>query len=123
MPVPKYYQFFPSILDCLADGKEHNLKEVAEYCANKFNLSDEDKREALPSGQPTYLNRVGWARTYLKKAGVIDRTSRSVYVITDLGEEAVKNGSSNVILNICADLIPLMSFQIPRILSRTIAST
>ena len=39
MPVPKYYQFFPSILDCLADGKEHNLKEVAEYCANKFNLS------------------------------------------------------------------------------------
>lgn len=96
MPVPKYYQFFPSILDCLADGKEHNLKEVAEYCANKFNLSDEDKREALPSGQPTYLNRVGWARTYLKKAGLIDRTSRSVYVITDLGEEAVKNGSSNV---------------------------
>lgn len=96
MPVPKYYQFFPSILDCLADGKEHNLKEVAEYCANKFNLSDEDKREALPSGQPTYLNRVGWARTYLKKAGLIDRTSRSVYVITDLGEEAVKNGSNNV---------------------------
>lgn len=96
MPVPKYYQFFPSILDCLADGKEHNLKEVAEYCANKFNLSDEDKREALPSGQPTYLNRVGWARTYLKKAGLIDRTSRSVYVITDLGEEAVKSGSSNV---------------------------
>ena len=96
MPVPKYYQFFPSILDCLADGKDHKLKEVAEYCANKFNLSDEDKREALPSGQPTYLNRVGWARTYLKKAGLIDRTSRSVYVITDLGEEAVKNGSSNV---------------------------
>lgn len=96
MPVPKYYQFFPSILDCLADGKEHNLKEVAEYCANKFNLSDEDKREALPSGQLTYLNRVGWARTYLKKAGLIDRTSRSVYVITNLGEEAVKNGSSNV---------------------------
>ena len=92
MPVPKYYQFFPSILDCLADGKEHNLKEVAEYCANKFNLSDEDKREALPSGQPTYLNRVGWARTYLKKAGLTDRTSRSVYIITDLGEEAVKNG-------------------------------
>lgn len=96
MPVPKYYQFFPSILDCLADGKEHNLKEVAEYCANKFNLSDEDKREALPSGQPTYLTRLGWARTYLKKAGLIDRTSRSVYVITDLGEEAVRNGSSNV---------------------------
>ena len=42
------------------------------------------------------MNRVGWARTYLKKAGLIDRTSRSVYVITDLGEEAVKNGSSNV---------------------------
>lgn len=96
MPVPKYYQFFPSILDCLADGKEHNLKEVAEYCANKFNLSDEDKRETLPSGQARYLTRLGWARTYLKKAGLIDRTSRSVYVITDLGEEAVKNGSSNV---------------------------
>ena len=113
MSVPKYYQFFPSILDCLADGKEHNLKEVAD-CANKFNLSDEDKREALPSGQPTYLNRVGWARTYLKKAGLIDRTSRSVYVITDLGEEAVKNGSSNVNLEYLCRFDSFNEFSNPK---------
>lgn len=96
MSVPKYYQFFPYILDCLADGKERDLKEIAEYCAKKFNLGDEDKREVLPSGQPTYLNRIGWARTYLKKAGLIDKTSRSVYVITDLGKKAVNDGSHNV---------------------------
>ena len=46
MSVPKYYQFFPYVLDCLADGEEHNLKEIAEYCADKFKLTDEDKRNA-----------------------------------------------------------------------------
>lgn len=114
MSVPKYYQFFPYVLDCLADGEEHNLKEIAEYCADKFKLTDEDKREMLPSGQPTYLNRVGWARTYLKKAGLIDRASRSVYVITELGKEAVEKGSSKVDLDYLRKFDSFNEFSNPK---------
>ena len=99
MSVPKYYEFFPYVLECLADGKEYPTKAIVEYCANRVNLSEDDKKETIPSGQLTYVNRVGWAKTYLKKAGLIDRPKRSVYVITELGKEAVKNGSEKVDLD------------------------
>lgn len=39
MSVPKYYGFFPYVLECLADGKEYPTKAIVEYCANRVNLS------------------------------------------------------------------------------------
>lgn len=63
MPVPKYYEFFPYVLDCLSDNKDHTMKEIAEYCAASVKLTEEDKRETISSGMPVYTNRVGWART------------------------------------------------------------
>ena len=99
MSVPKYYEFFPYILNCLSDEKEHSKKQITEYCALKAKLSEEEKRETNQSGQRSYENRIGWAITYLKKAGLITKVSRSIYVITDAGKEAVKNGSDKVNLD------------------------
>lgn len=59
MPVPKYYEFFPYVLKCLSDKKNHSMKEIAEYCANCAKLTEEDKRETISSGMPVYTNRVG----------------------------------------------------------------
>lgn len=99
MSVPKYYEFFPYILNCLSDEKEHSKKQITEYCALEAKLSEEEKRETNQSGQKSYENRIGWAITYLKKAGLITKVSRSIYVITDAGKEAVKNGSDKVNLD------------------------
>jgi restriction system protein len=45
-----------------------------------------ERSELLPSGQQAvFKNRVGWARSYLKKAGLIDTPKRGVFRISDRG--------------------------------------
>lgn len=96
MPVPKYYEFFSYVLECLSDDNHHTMKEIAEYCATAAKLTENDKRETISSGMPVYTNRVGWARTYLSKAGLIERVARSTYHITSTGKKAVKCGVQKV---------------------------
>jgi len=96
MPVPKYYEFFPYVLECLSDDNNHTMKEIAEYCATASKLTEKDKRETISSGMPVYTNRVGWARTYLSKAGLIERVARSTYHITAAGKKAVEFGVQKV---------------------------
>jgi restriction system protein len=51
----------------------------------------------LPSGQQSIIdNRVGWARTYLKKAGLLESPKRSFLKITKVGREALKKGPSEI---------------------------
>ncbi len=93
MAIPKYYEFFPPIMEVLSDGRVHHFKEVRDYCAEYYSLTDEEQQEMLPSGKRSYVNdRVGWAKTYLKKGGLLDSPARSNYQITELGKDAVKKG-------------------------------
>lgn len=73
-------------LNHLADGKEHLLRDIEEALSGHFNLSPTERAELLPSGQQRiFMNRVGWARTYLKKAALIEAPKRAVFKITDRG--------------------------------------
>lgn len=96
MSVPPYDKFMPLIMAYLSDGKQYTLKEVSEYCSEKMNLSNEDRAETVQSGQPTYLNRIGWARTYLKKAGLIESPQKGAFCITEEGKKAIKNGTESI---------------------------
>jgi restriction system protein len=65
------------LLRFVADGKEHSLREAIENLADHFDLSDEERKALLPSGrQATFDNRVGSARTYMKKAGLLQSPAR-----------------------------------------------
>lgn len=100
MPVPKYDEFFPPFMKCLSDGNVHSLSEIRSYCADYYNLSDADRVEPLNNGKSYKLNdRVGWARTYLKKAGLIESPERGKFFITDIGKEAVAAGIENITLD------------------------
>lgn len=71
---------------------ELKLRNVINQLAEQFNLTDEERTETLPSGRQSVLdNRVGWARTYLTKAGLLDVTRRAHFVITPRGIEAFKD--------------------------------
>ena len=65
--IPDYQTLMLPHLQAVSDGKEHKLNDIVQILAKKFNLTDEERAELLPSGQ-TFLfgSRVGWARTYLK---------------------------------------------------------
>ena len=59
--------------------------------AKELGLTDEDLKEMLPSGiQSTFVNRVGWASTYMKKAGLLEATRRGHFRITERGQELLK---------------------------------
>lgn len=96
MPIPKYYEFFAPVMECLKDSKPHLSKETLDYCANYYKLSTEERSEKLQSGQSILSNRVGWARTYLSKAGLVEKISRGVYSITDEGKKAIANGCDKI---------------------------
>lgn len=50
----------------------HAIKEIKVLLAQKFNLSDDDSVEILPSGrQIKLMNYLSWTGKYLKKAGLL----------------------------------------------------
>lgn len=92
MAIPNYQEFMLPTLEVIADGQVHKNSEVAQAVAKILNLTEEDMQEMLPScNQQTYYNRAGWARTYLKKAGLLEYPSRGVMQITETGKNVMTN--------------------------------
>ena len=86
MAIPDYQEIMLPILKLAEDNEEHSLREAIESLAPVFSLTDSEKKELLPSGQQSIFdNRVGWAKTYLKKAGLLKSTRRGYFKITDRG--------------------------------------
>ena len=72
MPIPDYQSIMLPLLKQISDGQAYKFAEVKENLAREFNLTPQERRELLPSGrQAIFDNRVGWARTYLKKADLL----------------------------------------------------
>ncbi|PSN81823.1 hypothetical protein B9Q01_09950 [Candidatus Marsarchaeota G1 archaeon OSP_D] len=89
--LPKFHEFLVPILRYASDGKEHGLSETIEEMSRLFNLSKEQRNLLMPNGKRTYIYvRVSWAITYLVQAGLLIRTGRSKYMISDKGKEEVK---------------------------------
>jgi len=88
MPIPDYQTLMLPVLKLAADGKEHKFSEAVEELADKFGLTTEERNELLPSGsQAVFNNRVGWARSYLKQAGLLASPRRGFFTITRTGIE------------------------------------
>jgi len=86
MAIPDYQTVMLPLLRFLGDGRERVMDEVEEALAEEFGLTAEERRRRIPSGQMTIMrNRAGWARTYLKKAGLIESTRRGHFRIADRG--------------------------------------
>ncbi|MBU0944843.1 MAG: restriction endonuclease [Proteobacteria bacterium] len=84
--IPKYEEIMLPFLKFISDEQEHSLSETHDALAKEFKLTDEELKELLPSGQqPIFRNRLGWARTYLKKAGLVTSPKRAHFKISDIG--------------------------------------
>ncbi len=97
MSIPDYQTCMLPFLCFLGDGKEHTLREAEDALANHFSLSPAERAELLPSGQQgIFKNRIGWARTYLKKAGLVEAPKRAVFKITDRGNQTLKSNPKRI---------------------------
>lgn len=93
MAVPPFHTFLHPLLEVLSDGQEHRAADMYEAVADHMRLSPDDRSELLPSGkQRRYANRVGWAKTYLAKAGLLDTPRRGYARITERGRQALNSG-------------------------------
>ena len=88
MTVPDFQSIMLPLLQLASDGQEHSVHEYVAKLAIHFNLSEQDINEMLPIGkQTTFYNRVGWARIYLAKSGLLEMPRRSYYRITERGRQ------------------------------------
>jgi restriction system protein len=87
VPIPDYQDCMLPLLEAVADGTDYHLRAVTQRVADHFALTDAERVDHLPSGQQTIIaNRVAWAKTYLKKAGLLAQPVRGVVRITTDGK-------------------------------------
>lgn len=97
MPIPDYQTLMLPVLKISEDGNAHKFRDSIELLADEFSLTDEERREILPSGsQAVFDNRVGWALSYLKQAGLLDSPKRGFFQITKRGKELLDSGLSRI---------------------------
>ncbi len=86
MAIPDYQSIMLPLLRLAGDQQEHKISEVTDTLAEQFSLTEEERNVLIPSGtQSLFYNRVGWARTYLVKAGLLDTPRRGYIEITEEG--------------------------------------
>lgn len=97
MAIPDYQMLMLPLLRFAADGKEHTAREAVATLADQFQLTATERSELLPSGQqPIFNNRVGWANSYLKKAGLLQSPRRGFLQITERGQEVLRENPSKI---------------------------
>ncbi len=97
MPIPTYQALMLPLLRYLADGEQQRLRDLIDHLAQEFSLTVEERRQLLPSGQqPIFDNRVGWARTYLKKAVLLESPRRGWVRITQRGLDVLKQNPERI---------------------------
>jgi restriction system protein len=93
-PIPSYQQLMNRVLKSASQGPR-KIAEVVEEISDDLDLSDADRSRLLPSGKQTVIaNRVHWARSYLKQAGLLQNPKRGWFELTEMGREVLNSGDT-----------------------------
>ena len=92
MSMPKYDEIYNEILNAVADGESHGIEVIRTSVAKQKSVTNEERSILLERGtKPVFDDRVGWARTYLKAAGLIEYPSRGLTRITAEGKNVLNS--------------------------------
>jgi restriction system protein len=93
MGIPDYQSL---ILPVLEQGRvEISMRDACERIADDLGLTAEERMELRSAGDRTLLmDRAQWAKTYLKKAGLVRYTGRGKYEATPEGLDLLQKGRS-----------------------------
>lgn len=97
MAIPDFQTLMLPLLKHISDGREYFLRDVVECLADQFQLTEQERAELLPSGRyPKFNNRLAWAKTYLKKAGLLTQPRRGYFQITQNGQKTLAENPSRI---------------------------
>jgi len=112
MAIPDFQSLMLPLLKFAADGKEHAAREATDSLSQLFQLSDEEKEQLLPSGQQTIIgNRVYWALTHLKHAGILESTRRGYFKISQRGLGVLQRNPSRIDLRFLSQFPEYLEFR------------
>lgn len=81
----------------IQDGRDHAFKDIVGQLATEFSLTEEELRKQLPSGRALlFYNRVAWAKTHLRMAGLVEGTARGILRITERGKKVLKDNKGRI---------------------------
>ncbi len=103
MPIPDFQTIMRPLLEAHADGHEHTNRDLVAGLADRFEFSEEERREMLPSGGARLFdNRVGWAKTHMTQAGLLVSPRRAISTITEHGLAVLRDHPDRVDLRVLA---------------------
>ncbi len=115
MAIPDFQTVMLPLLVHLRNGQEHSNQETLEVLAGQFHLAEEEGAQLLPSGQqPIFTNRVAWAKTHLKAAGLIESPRRGYYKICQRGIEVLQENPTRVDLRLLSQFPEYLEFRTPK---------
>ncbi len=101
MPTPDFQSVMRPLLFLHQDGTEHLNRDLVVQLADHFDLTEDERREMLPSGGARLFdNRVGWAKSHITKAGLLTAPRRAISVITDRGRDVLRENPERVDLRV-----------------------
>jgi len=110
--VPAYHVLMLPLLKVMNEGNEMTTNQIKDAVAKYLGLTEEALVERLESGAQTIFdNRIGWARTYLFKAGLLDRPRRAIYVISEAGNKVLENPPNEIDVNYLKSFEQFSEFQ------------
>ncbi|MEA3187232.1 MAG: restriction system protein [Chthoniobacter sp.] len=97
MPIPKYDDLFNPLLQALHElGSSASVAELEDRVAALLKLSEEDVTVIHKGNRTRFSYNLAWARTYLKKFGLITNSSRGVWALTPQGQQTKHVDSDEV---------------------------
>ena len=90
MLIPDFQSVMLPMLEAMSDGQERTLQGLTTLLADRFGLTELERDKVLPSGQQSiFSNRVSWAKSHLKYAGLLDNPTRGRVRISGLGSQVL----------------------------------
>jgi restriction system protein len=112
MAVPDFQTLMLPLLRTVSRRESISLADLRSALVAEFNLTPEDVAELVPSGRQTrFANRVGWASSYMKQAGLIEYPSRAVLRITERGKAALVANPPRIDINFLKQFEEFVAFR------------
>jgi len=115
MAIPDYQTLMLPVLQLLGDGQEHLLRNIVQQLSDQFGLSEDERRQLLPSGVSTTIgSRVGWAKTYLHKARLLNLPGRRRLQISPRGTSVLQQAPERIDVAFLKQFPEFVEFQSPK---------
>lgn len=113
MAIPKFNETMLPILQELNIHKELSMHELSDNLLSKyFTLTEEEKKEQVSNGYTRFFDRVGWGRTYLKKAGLVVQKKRGGNLsITEEGRRVLESNPKEITVDFLKKFPSFLTFK------------